>query len=787
MTKGGPLFFAGMMRASMNMSVRMHMRALAFLLALVLVPGLGLAQQQGAAAQSAAQSQTIGDIQISGTQRVEEGTVRSYLTLREGDVFDAAEIDASLKRLFATELFADVRMRREGNTLVVDVTENPIINRIAFEGNERLEDQDLQKEINLKPRYVFTSKKATEDTKRILEIYRRSGRFGATVEPKVIQKDQNRVDLVFEINEGKISQVRRIIFKGNENFSSSTLMSEIATKEAAWFRVLSSGDTYDPDRLNFDKELLRRFYLKNGYADFEVKTAVAELSPDKESFFITFDIEEGERYKVASAQVKSPLKDLEGEELNPILTIEENEWYNAEDVDSSISALTDYLGDNGYAFIEIEADVDRNEEDKTLDVAFVLEEGPKVYVERIEIEGNVRTKDHVIRREFQLAEGDAFNTSRVRDSRRNLTNLGFFRGVEVEPVPGSAPDRTVLKTKVQEKSTGELSLGAGFSTSESLLGNFRIREKNLLGKGQDLRFSAMVSERRTEFDIGFTEPYFLDRKLSAGFDVFRTTREQSDNSSFEEKRVGGALRAGYNINANITQNFKYLMEEVSIEDIEPGASRFIVQQAGTNTTSEIGQSLMFDYRDNRFNPSNGYFARVGTYVAGLGGNVNYMKGTLDAGYYVPFAEEWIFSQEFKSGLIESYGDSDAINIADRFFLGGTSLRGFAPAGVGPRDISTNDALGGNLFYTLSTELTFPTFLPDELGVMASVFVDAGKLEDVDDTGANIRDTGSLRVSTGVGLGWRSPFGPIRIDYSKAVQKEDYDELESLQFNFGTQF
>jgi len=757
-----------------------------FIISLLVTVVLGLSLAAPAFAKSPMPERAINQILVEGTQRVDKSTVLSYMAVRPGDSFDAVRIDESLKRLFGTELFADIRMRRDGENLVVMVRENPIINRIAFEGNKRLKDDALEAEIQLRPRFVFTQRKVSEDVKRVLDIYRLSGRFGATVEPKIIKLEQNRVDLVFEIAEGDLTEVRRITFIGNKEFSDSSLRSEIQTKEAAFYRVFTSSDTYDPDRLNFDRELLRRHYLREGYADFEVLSAVAELDPDKKGFYITFTVNEGNRYHVGDINVATTVKDLNVEDLQSKVTFESGDWYDAEKLEETVDVFIEELGNLGYAFVEVNPDIDKNAEDRTLDVSFDLQEGPKVFVERIDIEGNVRTLDKVIRREFDLAEGDAFNASKLKRSRRNLRNLGFFENVEVDTEPGEEPDRTVIKARVAEQSTGELSFGAGFSTNESVLGNVRLRERNLLGRGQDLRLSTTISGRRQELDLGFTEPYFLDRKIAAGFDLFRVTLEEADDISFEQRRIGGALRLGYFINRDLRQSWRYTYDDTSIENVDSDASRFIRDQEGTFQTSEISQTLRYDVRDNRFNPTEGGYWSFTTALAGLGGNVKYYKLTADAGYYHPFFfEDVILGLKAETGFVD--GLDDDVRISDRFFIGNNQVRGFQLAGLGPRDISTDDALGGNFYYSGSAEVSFPLGLPDELGIRGSVFLDAGTLTELDDTGTGIVDEDSLRVSTGIGISWSSPFGPIRIDFSEAIAKEDFDETESIKFNFGTSF
>jgi outer membrane protein insertion porin family len=731
---------------------------------------------------------TISDIRVEGTQRIEPTTVRSYLVVKQGDPFNPQRIDDSLKALFATGLFADVNLRREGNTLVVNVVENPIINRIAFEGNKRIEDADLEKEVQLRPRVVYTRTRVQNDVQRLLEVYRRSGRFAATVEPKVIQLDQNRVDLVFEIDEGARTGVRRINFVGNEMFSDSKLREEIQTRESRWYRFLTTDDTYDPDRLTLDRDKLRRFYLSRGYADFRVVSAVAELTPDREGFFITFTVEEGERYKFGKIGVETELRDLNPESLRDRLTTATGDWYNAEEVENSITNLTNAVGDLQYAFVDIQPRIVRNREQRTIDVVYDIGEGPRVFVDRIDITGNVRTLDRVIRREMLLVEGDPFNTSKLRRSERRIRDLGFFERVNVTTAEGSQPDRSVIQVDVQEQSTGEIEIGAGFSTIDGPLANFGIRERNLLGRGQDLRFSATVSGRTQEFDLSFTEPYFLERDLAAGVDLFRITRDNQTESSYDEANTGIGFRLGYPLTEKLRQRLNYTLQQTSIENIASDASRFIREQEGTRLVSLVGQELMYDHRDSRINPTEGYFIRLNNEIAGLGGDAQFSRNRLGAGVYFPVTEGTVLSVLGEVGYIIGLGQDVAIS--DRFFIGGDSLRGFAPAGIGPRELNSDDALGGNRFARGSVELAFPIGLPDEFGVTGHTFSDFGTLSEVDavpQAGERLVDDNAIRLAAGVGISWRSPLGPIRVDLAFPILKQDYDKVEEFRFSFGTRF
>jgi outer membrane protein insertion porin family len=759
------------------------------------------------AAPAAASGGTIASVRIEGIQRIEPETVRSYLLVQTGDPWDAERIDRSLKALFATGLFADVKLVREGNVLVIRVVENPIINRIAFEGNSKLSDKDLNGEIQLRPRVVYTRTRVQNDVRRILELYRRRGRFAATVEPKIIQLSENRVDLVFEINEGPSTGVRSINFVGNRVFSDSTLRSSIETKESRWYRFLSTADTYDPDRLTYDRELLRKFYLTEGYADFRVISGVAELTPDRDGFVITFTIEEGERYRFGKVDVSIGLKDLPREAVLPLLTVQSGDWYDAQELEHSISVITDALGNRGYAFVEVKPQVARNREDRTVDIVFDVHEGPQVYVERIDINGNVRTLDKVVRREFQLVEGDAFNTNKMTRSKDRIKNLGFFKKVEVNNSPGSAPDRTVITTDIEEQSTGELSLGLGFSTTDGPLADVNVRERNFLGRGQDIRIGTVVSLRSQQIDLSFTEPYFLDKNIAAGIDIFEVKTSPTSNfftgasPVYQQFSYGGALRTGYQITENLRQTWKYTGRSDDITNIQSNASLFIQLQAGTHLTSAIGQVLLYDRRDNRQEPTSGYFASIGNDFAGVGFGVEYLRSKVSGGYYYSVAPEWVLGITGEAGDVRGWGGQKVL-LQDRFFVGGDNLRGFAPAGIGPRDVISSDSLGGNKYYVGSVALSIPLGLPKELGITGRVFTDFGTLFSNDQknlvlTPAQlaahggiqpiILDSAAIRATAGFGVSWKSPVGPVRLDLAYPIKKESFDKTQLFHVSFGTRF
>jgi outer membrane protein insertion porin family len=763
--------------------------ALAIALSVSLISlGGGLSPIQGIAQTTA--RDVVREIRIEGTQRVDPDTVKSYLQVQPGEPYDASKLDASLKALFATGLFSDVRMQRQGDALVVHVVENPVINRIQFEGNSKLTDDNLNSEVQLRPRLVFTREKVQADVVRILELYRRAGHFAATVQPKVIEQPQNRVDLVFEIDEGPSTGIRGITFLGNQHFSEGTLRDIISTKESRWWRFLSSDDTYDPDRLTYDRELLRKFYLSQGYADFRVVSAIAELAPDRSGFLITFSLEEGQRYHFGNITLTNALKDVDPKVLQAFLTTREGDWYNADLIDSSVTAVSDALGDRGYAFVQVTPTVKRNPETHTIDVAYAVKEGPEVYVERIDITGNLRTQDRVVRREFRLVEGDAFNTTKLKRSEQRINNLGFFKKVDVTNTPGSSPDKTIIHVNVQEQSTGEFQVGVGYSTSDGPLANIGIHERNLLGKGQDLRIDTTIAYRTRQVDLSFTEPYFLNRDLAAGFDLFALQRDFTQFAGYIETSYGGSVRTGYQFNEALRQTVSYTLRSDTVSNIVAGASPFIVAQQGTRLASIISQVLLYDKRDSRLQPTSGYYASYSTDVAGLGGQVFFVRNGLNGGYYYPIAPNWVASITGETGYIVGLGQG--VRIEDRYFIGGDNLRGFASGGIGPRDVTTNNALGGNAYWLGSLQLSMPLGLPKEFGLLGHVFTDFGTAWSFDRNTAPpnsdvVKDISSIRVSAGYGFSWQSPLGPLRLDLAVPIIKQNFDKKEFFRVGFGSNF
>ncbi|MFM7347851.1 MAG: outer membrane protein assembly factor BamA [Tagaea sp.] len=738
-------------------------------------------------------SNVVQEIRIEGTQRIAVETVRAYVAVQPGDVLDAEVLDRSLKALFGTGLFADVALRQEGGALVVRVVENPIVNRIAFEGNRRLKDENLTPEVTLKPRTVFTRAKIQADVKRLQDIYRRTGRFAATVEPKIIQLPQNRVDVVFEIDEGAITGIQRINFVGNRHFGDGSLREQIQTRESRWWRFLSSDDVYDPDRLSFDRELLRKYYLSYGYADFRVVSAIAELTPDREGFHVTFTLDEGERYRFGKVEVVSQVRDLKREDLEGEVGASEGAWYNADRVESSTAALSDFAARRGFPFVEVRPRVTRDREARTISVIFEVQEGPRVYIERINIVGNTRTIDKVIRREMQVVEGDALNTAKLRRSRERIRGLQFFDRVEVTNVPGDAPDRTVVNVEVQERSTGEVSFGIGYSTSDGPLADVSLRERNLLGRGQDIRLGGTLSSRRQQIDFSFTQPYFLDRSMSAGFDLFRMQRDFQREAGYDYRTTGVVPRLSYPITEYLNQELRYTLRNDEITNVAAGAATLVRDAAGEVLLSGIGHTTIYDRRDDRLDPTDGYFVRLTNDVAGLGGDAKFLRSGLATGYFYPLAQDYVIALLAEGGYIQALSN-DRVRLQHRYFLGGDNFRGFRTQGVGPRDRDSGGSIGGNAFYVTTAELQFPTGLPREFGVRGAMFAEAGSLWSFDrpprgrpGATAVLFDDSSIRSSAGFGLLWRSPFGPIRVSVAKAIQKQEYDRTELFRFQFGSRF
>ncbi len=742
----------------------------------------------------------IQSIKVEGNQRIESGTILSYMLVQPGDPFDSDRLDRSLKTLYATGLFQDVRLTREGDTLVVHVVENPIVNRVAFEGNHKLTDDQLRPEMQLRARAVFTPALAEADRQKILDLYARRGYYDAKVDPQIIRLDQNRVDVVFQISDGSSTLIGKIAFVGNKAFSEGRLSEVINTREERWWRFLSTSDQYDPERLNFDKELLRRFYLKNGYADFQVIDATAELAPDRSAFFLTFTISEGERYRVGKITINSSLRNLKGEDLRGDLQLEEGDWYDGDAVGRSADAMEEDVHTRGYAFVDVRPRVNRDQEKHIVDLTFDVGEGPRVYVERIDIVGNTRTKDKVIRREYRLAEGDPYNQEAIRRSRQRLQDLNYFNSVDIATSPGSTPDKAILTTNIEEKATGELSLGGGYSTDAGALLDVGLSERNLVGTGISAGINGVLAQKRSSITLSVTDPYFLDRNLVAGADVFLIQTNYLGTEPYDEKRVGFALRTGYAFNEYFRQIWSYSLVGRTVYNVAQGASPFILNEAGYTLLSQVSQQLIYDKRDSKVDPHTGWLLSLGTDFAGLGGNETFIRGNINGQYFIPLDHftgnsDWGISLTGNIGQLFNLGRQE--QIIDRFFLGGDNLRGFQIGGAGPHDANTGDPLGGRFIWTQSTELRYPLPISADIGLSGRAFVDVGSLTEANFINPNACTTGTTqcsifapatpRVGIGVGLSWHTQFGLLNVDLTPFVVKQKFDQTQIFRFGFGTRF
>ncbi|MGF7150446.1 outer membrane protein insertion porin family [Sphingomonas zeicaulis] len=759
-----------------------------------------------APASSPAPAKSLGEIKsinVTGNQRLEAETIRSYIQLRPGASYTTETLDQALKDLFATELFADVRITG-GDTgdIIIAVRESPVINRIVIEGNKRLKEDKIRPEIRLAARQIFTRSKVRADVARIIELYRRQGRFAATVEPKMVSLDQNRVDIIFEITEGQKSKVRQINIIGNEAFNDGELRSEMATKQSRFFRFFSSSNSYDPDRLAYDQAKLRQFYLTQGYADFRVVSAVAELTPDKRDFIITYVVEEGRRYKFGGVKVESDIRDFKPGNVGKV-SMKKGDWYNAKMVEDTVESLTESAGLFGYAFAEVSPEFNRDKDALTMDIIFRIGEAPRVYVERIDINGNTLTQDKVVRREFRLAEGDAFNSFLVKRSTDRIKSLGFFQeNLQVEQKQGSAPDRVILETNVEEKSTGELQLSAGFSSLESFIASASIRQRNFRGKGQELRASASLSSYSKSVELGFTEPYLFDKTIAVGGDIFRRDyssfnyiNDNDRNTTYQQVSTGFQLRAGVPITefVSLAARYTFSIDDVSLNknsyyingECSPLlAGRYLCDAVGNRTTSSIGYSLVYDTLNNRVRPTGGQRAVLSQDFAGLGGSVRYLKTRAEAATYTDIGAGFIGSLKAEGGAIiplqtSSSADSDPVRLTDRFFLGQPQFPGFDIRGIGPRVIrraydtsttdptdlvssnSSDDSLGGRYYYLGRAEIEIPLGSgARELGLRPSIFAVVGSVfgvktptletfPDLDGDGTpDARDIGQLTNSAG---------------------------------------
>lgn len=783
-------------------------------------------------AQETSPPDVIAFIRVEGAQRVEAETVRAYMVIRKGARYDVTLVDQSVKSLFASGLFADISIRRQNRGLIVSVIENPIINRISFEGNSKLRDDKLSEESQLRPRQIYTRAKVQDDVERFIELYRQSGRFAAVIKPNVVQLPENRVDLIYEITEGPKTGIRSINFQGNVAFSDYRLRQEIVTRETRWFRALSSNDNYDPDRMAYDRELLRRFYLSQGYADFAVTSSAAELSRDGTTFYVTFKIEEGELYQFDEARIETTFDSISPSVLDAAIQHVVGQRYDAREIDATVEELTRIVGQLGFAFATVRPAPVPDRARKIVRVRYIITEGARAYIERININGNSRTQDSIIRQVLRLSEGDAFNRTLLARSERNVRALDFFEDVTIEEFPGSREDQVIINVNVDEKSTGELSFGLGYSSLSKLSADLSISERNLLGRGQQLATTLRIGRYVDSLNVIFTEPNVLGRNLSAGVRVFSTVYDYSDISGVTSRSTGLSGNMGFPLEEDALMGLSLSVSEESYRNRRGGV---ILGSSYRRSKVEFGYFFTFDHRDDVIEPKSGWRFQFAQSVAIPLADVTYLRTTGTIDVYKELAEDWILHFRGNAGHIFDYEDPDAqYNIGsqvdrgvdhriDNFYrTGSVPIRGFDRNGVGPRYVErdnngriiANFALGAKSYILGTLEVELPLGIPKDIGIKSSLFLDFGVLGGTDvrnnyqfscgterlivlDIGdcvpptslryTYIEDDLDWRASIGISFSWRSPIGPLRFDLAHAFIKEDYDRPKSFRFTVGTSF
>jgi outer membrane protein insertion porin family len=853
----------------MNVGMRVRGRLLAALVMFAMPVAATLA---AGLVSSPALAQTLDSIQVEGNRRVEVATIRSYFKAGPDGRLDQGHIDDGLKALIETGLFQDVRINQAGGRLVVTVVENPVIGRVAFEGNKKVKDEQLTSEIQSKPRGTLSRPMVQSDAQRIAEIYRHAGRYDVAVVPEIIEQPNNRVDLIFTITEGNKTGINSIEFVGNTTYSSYRLKDVIKTRESNLLSFLGGSDVYDPDRIEADRDLIRRYYLKHGFADVQVVAALTEYDPQRKGFLVTFKIEEGQQYRVASVTFQSSIAALDGNALSRFSRVNVGSLYNAEALEKSVEEMQIEASRRGFAFAVVRPRGDRNFEAHTVSIVFAIDEGPRTYIERINVRGNTRTRDYVIRREFDLSEGDAYNRALVDRAERRLKNLDFFKSVKITNEPGSSSDRIVLNVELEEKSTGDFSVSGGYSTTDGPLVEVSIAERNLLGRGLYGKASVTYGQFARGVSLSFVEPYLLDYRVALGLDTYY--REQLPNQfiSYGTKTIGFSPRIGLQLREDLSLQLRYSIYEQSISlpsflascnntttngllafNPSPawvaangtaaatalgavdasglglwcysfGQASLPVRKElsqGSTLTSSVGYSLDYNTLDNNKNPTDGLLFDFRQDFAGVGGDVTYLKSAIDGKYYTPLVADIVGLIHVQGGILTPVGNN-GIRMLDQFQMGPNLVRGFAPNGIGPRDINpygTQDALGGTKYWGASLELQMPFwFLPKEVGLKGAIYADAGGLYDYQGPtswaatgevnvpgcipptnnpnlppapgtclGLQFDPQNIIRTSVGVGLIWQSPFGPLRFDYAIPLTKGPHDVVQQFKFGGGTSF
>jgi outer membrane protein insertion porin family len=832
----------------------------------------------GVFAPSPAVAQTVASIQVEGNRRVEIETIRSYFKPGPGGRLDQAQIDDGLKALIETGLFQDVKISNAGGRILITVVENPVIGRVAFEGNKKIKDDQLSGEVQSKPRGTLSRPMVQSDAQRIADIYRHSGRYDVTVNPQIIEQPNNRVDLVFEITEGVKTGVRSVEFVGNNAYSSYRLKDIIKTHESNLLSFLGGGDVYDPDRVEADRDLIRRFYLKHGFADVQVVAALTEYDPQQKGFLVTFKIEEGQQYRVAAVNFESTIPNFDSNSLRGYSRVSVGSTYNAEALEKSVEEMQIEASRRGYAFAIVRPRGDRNFESHTVSITYAIDEGPRTYIERINVRGNTRTREYVIRREFDISEGDAYNRALVDRAERRLKNLDYFKSVKINTEPGSSSDRVILNVDLEEKSTGDFSVSGGYSTTDGAMAEVSISERNFLGRGLFAKASVTYGQYARGYALSFVEPYLLDYRVALGLDLYQRQQLANNFISYGTQTLGFSPRLGFALREDLSLQLRYSIyqQKISLPNFlancnnnsangllafnpspafanlagaAPGGSitsggqtatdasgqglwcysdgeaSLPVRkelQSGSTLTSAVGYSLDYNTLDNNKNPTDGLLVDFKQDFAGVGGDVSYLKSAFDAKYYTPLVSDIVGLIHLQGGILNKVGNTD-LRMLDQFQMGPNLVRGFAPNGIGPRDLNpfgTQDALGGTKYWGASMELQMPFwFLPREVGLKGAIYADAGGLYDYQGpttwaatgelttpgnsncikptqfpnanpgtcTGLVYDNGNQVRSSVGVGLIWASPFGPLRFDYAVPITKGPFDRVQQFKFGGGTTF
>ena len=733
-------------------------------------------------AQSSTSAERIEAINVDGNKRVSVGTVLSYLPLKVGDVASISSMNTAIERLFDTNLFADITIQMNGSVLEVSLVENPIINRVNIEGNDALEDEKLLEFLDIQPRRVYTREMAIQGAQRLLQVYQAAGRFAAVVEPQIIKIGENRVDLVFKVDEGPLIKISSITFSGNKRFSDKTLRAAISSRETRWWAILSANDKYDEGRLEYDERLIRQYYLARGYADISVTRARGGLLPDRTGFAVTFILDEGVRYKVKDIGVTSEIENVDVTAMGGLFDFGDDGWYDVRLLEQGLLDISNELGNQGYAFVDVVPDVVTNLAEETLNIQVSIGKARKNFVERIEIINNTRTIDTVIRRELEIVEGDAFNSLKLERSIRNIRNLGFFADVSVRNMPGSSEDQTVTEIEVEEQSTGEFSIGLGYSTLDKTSFNLGINERNFLGTGRSLQATFGTSDSRTDIRLGVVEPYLFDRDLRGSVSVFN---EEVSANSTKISRTGFDFGIGFNAAKNIYHRVGYKIAQSETSTTSTTATSSTGENGKTLLQSAVNYTVGRDTRDNRFDPSEGTLLELFEELSGIGGDVTYSKTTATAAYYKPYLfNAVVVGVRGKMGFVSGLGEK--VTQSNRFFLGGRDIRGFNNGGLGPRDTGSSAAVGGNNMYAGTVEIISSLGLNKDTGIRWTVFSDFGSVWDTDyPSGVTGASSSSLRTSLGVGFLWDTIIGPLSFYWADAISKESYDNLKRFQFAIGT--